>query len=120
MQCHSFQISQISFVLKIYMCLHFQVSWIRKRDLHILTMGSALYSNDKRIQVIHPKPSQDARNNNRDDWLLNIHEASPEDSGIYECQINTEPKKSKAYMLKVVGKLSFPNIFTECMKCIIP
>jgi hypothetical protein len=28
----------------------------------------------------------------------------PQDSGIYECQINTEPKKSKAYVLQVVSK----------------
>ena len=67
-------------------------------------MGSTVYSNDRRIQVAHPNRTQSDRNNNRDDWLLNIRSAQPADSGVYECQINTEPKKSKAYILKVVGK----------------
>ena len=31
------------------------VSWIRKKDLHIMTMGSDVYSNDRRIQVHHPR-----------------------------------------------------------------
>jgi len=78
------------------------VSWIRKRDLHILTMGSTVYSNDRRIQVVHPNRSEATRNNNRDDWLLQIHHAEPKDSGVYECQINTEPKRSKGYNLQVV------------------
>ena len=34
-------------------------------------------------------------------WLLHIHQAKPKDSGAYECQINTEPKKSKGYRLHV-------------------
>lgn len=72
------------------------VSWIRKKDLHIMTMGSDVYSNDRRIQVHHPRG-----NNERDDWLLHIHQAKPKDSGAYECQINTEPKKSKGYKLHV-------------------
>ena len=46
------------------------------------------------FQVHHPRG-----NNERDDWLLHIHQAKPKDSGAYECQINTEPKKSKGYKL---------------------
>ena len=41
------------------------------------------------------------------DWRLNIKRARVEDSGVYECQINTEPKKSKKYQLLVIGKLNF-------------
>ena len=67
-------------------------------------MGSTVYSNDRRFEVVHPNRTQSSRNNNRDDWLLHIYPAEPQDSGIYECQINTEPKKSKAYVLQVVGK----------------
>lgn len=37
----------------------FQVSWIRKRDLHILTAGILTYTSDERFQVrrgaIHPE-----------------------------------------------------------------
>lgn len=33
--------------------LHLQVSWIRKRDLHILTAGVLTYTSDERFQVIY-------------------------------------------------------------------
>ena len=86
---------------------YLQVSWIRKQDLHILTMGSTIYSNDDRIEIVHPNRSDSTRNHNRDDWILRLHDTLPSDSGIYECQINTEPKKSKAYVLQVVGMSYF-------------
>ena len=88
-----------------YIIVLFQVSWIRKRDLHILTMGHTIYSNDERVQIVHPNRSDSMRNHKRDDWILQLRDTSPSDSGIYECQINTEPKKSKAYILHVVGML---------------
>lgn len=34
-----------------YFCVSFQVSWIRKRDLHILTVGVLTYTSDQRFQV---------------------------------------------------------------------
>ena len=89
-------------IILLYVLL-FQVSWIRKRDLHILTMGRTIYSNDERVQIVHPNRSDSMRNHKRDDWILQLRDTSPSDSGIYECQINTEPKKSKAYILHVVG-----------------
>ena len=77
-------------------------------------MDTTVYSNDRRVEVVHPTASTAGangtklRNNNRDsDWILHIHQAHPSDSGIYECQINTEPKKSKAYHLHIVGKFEF-------------
>jgi len=73
-----------------------QVSWMRKRDLHILTAGVLTYTSDQRFQVIHP--------DNSDNWTLLIKFAQPRDAGIYECQINTEPKMSLAFQLNVVGK----------------
>ena len=90
--------------------MYLQVSWIRKQDLHILTMGSTIYSNDDRIEIVHPNRSDSTRNHNRDDWILRLHDTLPSDSGIYECQINTEPKKSKAYVLQVVGMSYFSYI----------
>ena len=75
--------------------------------MHILTMGSTIYSNDDRIEIVHPNRSDSTRNHNRDDWILRLHDTLPSDSGIYECQINTEPKKSKAYVLQVVGMSYF-------------
>ena len=74
----------------------FQVSWIRKSDLHILTMVDVVYTGDDRYSISHANGSSD--------WVLNVRDAKVNDSGVYECQINTEPKRSKAYNLKVVGE----------------
>lgn len=75
-----------------------QVSWIRKRDLHILTAGILTYTSDQRFQVIRPDKS--------DNWTLQIKFPQKRDSGIYECQVNTEPKMSLAFRLNVIGKLA--------------
>lgn len=69
------------------------VSWIRKRDLHILTSSVHAYTGDARFSVKHPEPS--------DEWTLKINYVQPRDAGVYECQVNTEPKMNLAFMLKV-------------------
>uniref|UniRef100_A0A1A9VY71 Ig-like domain-containing protein n=1 Tax=Glossina austeni TaxID=7395 RepID=A0A1A9VY71_GLOAU len=74
-----------------------KVSWIRKRDLHILTAGSTTYTSDQRFQVIRPE--------NSGNWTLQIKYPQPRDSGIYECQINTEPKMSLSYTFNVIDLL---------------
>lgn len=73
-----------------------QVSWIRKRDLHILTAGTATYTSDQRFQVLRPPGSSN--------WTLQIKYPQVRDSGQYECQINTEPKMSLLYTLNIVGE----------------
>ncbi|XP_024946991.1 uncharacterized protein LOC107273924 isoform X2 [Cephus cinctus] len=70
------------------------VSWIRKRDLHILTVGILTYTNDQRFQSLHSDGS--------DEWTLKISSPQVRDSGTYECQVSTEPKISLAYRLSVV------------------
>ncbi|KAG5679869.1 hypothetical protein PVAND_009406 [Polypedilum vanderplanki] len=70
------------------------VSWIRKRDLHILTVGILTYTNDQRYQSLHADSS--------DEWTLRITSPQPRDSGIYECQVSTEPKISLAFRLTVI------------------
>ncbi|KAG5682149.1 hypothetical protein PVAND_011521 [Polypedilum vanderplanki] len=69
------------------------VSWMRKRDLHILTSNNFLYTGDQRFSVIHPQDS--------DDWNLKIEYVQPKDAGTYECQVNTEPKINYAVNLDV-------------------
>ncbi|XP_055690314.1 zwei Ig domain protein zig-8 isoform X2 [Lutzomyia longipalpis] len=69
------------------------ISWMRKRDLHILTSNSFTYTSDQRFSVDHPA--------NSDDWNLKIEYAQRRDSGIYECQVNTEPKINMAFHLEV-------------------
>lgn len=70
------------------------VSWIRQRDLHILTVGETSYTNDLKFFPTHPPGS--------DEWNLRITRPGLSDSGSYECQVNTEPKKSRLYHLDVV------------------
>ncbi|XP_039968060.1 zwei Ig domain protein zig-8 isoform X2 [Bactrocera neohumeralis] len=69
------------------------VSWMRKRDLHILTTNIYTYTGDQRFSVLHPPGA--------DDWDLKIDYAQKRDSGIYECQVNTEPKINLAVSLEV-------------------
>ncbi|XP_059479550.1 hemicentin-1 [Neocloeon triangulifer] len=70
------------------------VSWIRKRDLHILTVGILTYTNDQRFQSLHSDGS--------DEWTLKISSSQTRDTGVYECQVSTEPKISSAFRLNVV------------------
>ncbi|XP_049548673.1 hemicentin-1-like [Anopheles darlingi] len=70
------------------------VSWIRKRDLHILTVGILTYTNDQRFQSLHTDGS--------DEWTLRITSPQARDSGVYECQVSTEPKISQAFRVNVV------------------
>uniref|UniRef100_A0A1B0BYF3 Ig-like domain-containing protein n=1 Tax=Glossina palpalis gambiensis TaxID=67801 RepID=A0A1B0BYF3_9MUSC len=72
------------------------VSWMRKRDLHILTTNIYTYTGDQRFAVVHPPGS--------DDWDLKVEYAQQRDTGIYECQVNTEPKINLAVVLEVTGK----------------
>ncbi|XP_046431361.1 protein sidekick-1-like isoform X3 [Neodiprion fabricii] len=80
------------------------VSWMRKRDLHILTSAIFTYTGDARFAVLHPESS--------DDWDLKIEYVQPRDAGIYECQVNTEPKINLAILLSVEAaqaKISGPE-----------
>ncbi|KPI98420.1 Basement membrane-specific heparan sulfate proteoglycan core protein [Papilio xuthus] len=70
------------------------VSWIRKRDLHIISVGVHTYSGDGRFVSLHPEGS--------DEWTLRISPVKPADSGAYECQVSTEPKISLSFRLSVV------------------
>ncbi|XP_066156029.1 limbic system-associated membrane protein-like isoform X1 [Euwallacea fornicatus] len=71
------------------------VSWIRKRDLHILTVGVLTYTSDQRFQIIRSEKSSS-------NWTLQIKFPQIRDSGIYECQVNTEPKMSLPFRLNVI------------------
>lgn len=68
---------------------------MRKRDLHILTSSIHTYTGDARFSVRHPEHS--------DDWDLRIEYVQKRDAGVYECQVNTEPKINMAVMLNVEG-----------------
>ncbi|KYN34959.1 hypothetical protein ALC56_10686 [Trachymyrmex septentrionalis] len=82
-----------------------QVSWMRKRDMHILSAGIFMYTSDLRFQVIHPDKSEN--------WTLQIKSPQQRDSGVYECQVSTEPKMSLNYSLNVVGEYRLYYLFVE-------
>ncbi|XP_053981458.1 hemicentin-1-like isoform X2 [Hylaeus volcanicus] len=69
------------------------VSWMRSKDLHILTSGNTPFSSDARFGPQHT-PGSDA-------WTLRLNNARKGDSGKYECQVNTEPKMMYAVQLSV-------------------
>ncbi len=59
--------------------LFFQVSWIRRRDLRILSIGKIRYTRDDRFTPLHDEGN--------DVWALKISDARMSDSGEYECQV---------------------------------
>lgn len=73
-----------------------QVSWVRHRDIHLLTVGRYTYTGDQRFRSINQPPSED--------WTLQIKYPQIRDSGIYECQISTTPHISQYIHLQVVGE----------------
>ncbi|CAL4061374.1 unnamed protein product [Meganyctiphanes norvegica] len=56
-----------------------KVSWIRRRDYHLLTSGTHTYSSDDRFTLV-----QEGR-----DWSLRIKFVQQRDQGEYECQVST-------------------------------
>lgn len=70
------------------------VSWIRHRDIHILTVGSYTYTSDQRFSAIHRREA--------DEWTLHIKWAQKRDAGMYECQLSTQPVMSFFVNLNVV------------------
>ncbi|CAK1578061.1 unnamed protein product [Parnassius mnemosyne] len=74
--------------------LNIQISWVRHRDIHLLTVGRYTYTSDQRFRAIHLPHSED--------WTLQIKYPQHRDSGIYECQISTTPHMSHFIHLNVV------------------
>ncbi|XP_068081540.1 neuronal growth regulator 1 [Anabrus simplex] len=70
------------------------VSWIRRKDYHLLTVGLATYSSDDRFLVVHARHLQN--------WGLQIKYVQPRDAGLYECQVSTHPPTSIFIELKVI------------------
>ncbi|ODN00138.1 Lachesin [Orchesella cincta] len=80
---------------------HLKVSWVRHRDIHLLTVGRYTYTTDQRFRAIHQP--------NTEDYTLMIKYPQHRDSGIYECQISTTPHLSHYVHLNVVGSLLAPT-----------
>ncbi|ETN61048.1 hypothetical protein AND_007310 [Anopheles darlingi] len=70
------------------------VSWIRRQDFQLLTVGLSTYSSDERFMVAHLR--------HWGLWALRIKSVRAEDEGIYECQLSVHPVQSVFVELKVV------------------
>jgi len=79
------------------------VSWIRSRDLTILTIGLVRYTRDPRFTAIHGQGSNN--------WALKIVNPNMDDSGLYECQVSyhddTEKKLKMPFSLKVLESRAY-------------
>ncbi|KAF2351483.1 Immunoglobulin I-set [Trinorchestia longiramus] len=86
-----------------------RVSWIRLRNLHVLTVDKYKYSTDQRVSVVHNEASQE--------WVLRIRAAHKSDAGKYECQISTKPVLSYIVSVQVIVPraeiLNAPDIYVH-------
>ncbi|XP_059474120.1 zwei Ig domain protein zig-8-like [Neocloeon triangulifer] len=70
------------------------ISWIRRKDYHLLTVGLTTYSSDDRYQAVHAQHSED--------WTLQVKFVQERDAGLYECQVTSHPPTSIFIELRVV------------------
>ncbi|CAM1332879.1 Uncharacterised protein r2_g4211 [Pycnogonum litorale] len=78
----------------------YTVSWIRNRDLHILTVGEFTYTMDKRFKTIR---------SDSNDWILQITRPNKSDEGLYECQVGSTPKQSLYVKVNVIESITEIN-----------
>ncbi|XP_033150587.1 hemicentin-1 [Drosophila busckii] len=74
------------------------VSWIRHRDLHLLTVSESTYTSDQRFTSIYNKQTGD--------WSLQIKFPQIRDSGVYECQVSTSPPVGYTMIFSVVEPIT--------------
>ncbi|XP_049774021.1 zwei Ig domain protein zig-8-like [Schistocerca cancellata] len=74
------------------------VSWVRHRDIHLLTVGRYTYTSDQRFEAVHSPLTGD--------WTLRIRYPQKKDSGVYECQVSTTPPIGHAVQLSIVEPLT--------------
>ena len=66
--------------------IFFKVAWLRSDSKAILAIHTHMVTNNPRMSVFH---------NGRNSWTLEIDVVQRNDSGLYMCQINTEPMTSQ-------------------------
>ncbi|KZC13450.1 Neural cell adhesion molecule 2 [Dufourea novaeangliae] len=72
------------------------ITWVKRPDRRLLTVGTRTYSNDKRLSVIYSST----------DWALQIRAVTLQDAGIYECQITSHPVQRNFVHLKITEAYS--------------
>ncbi|XP_047115610.1 leucine-rich repeats and immunoglobulin-like domains protein 1 [Schistocerca piceifrons] len=71
----------------------YKVAWIKSDSKAILAIHTHLVAHNPRLTVTH---------NGHNTWKLHINSVHQDDSGIYMCQVNTEPMRSQMGHLDVV------------------
>lgn len=71
----------------------------------MLTSSIYTFTGDARFSVMHPEGS--------DEWTLEIKYVQKRDAGVFECQVNTEPKMNLATLLTVQGMSDFMELRTK-------
>ncbi|XP_044766582.1 zwei Ig domain protein zig-8-like [Coccinella septempunctata] len=83
------------------------VSWVRHRDIHLLTVGRYTYTSDQRFEAVHTPHTEE--------WSLRIRYPQKKDTGIYECQISTTPPIGYPVHLNIVEPITeikgSPDVF---------
>ncbi|XP_055892375.1 myosin light chain kinase, smooth muscle-like isoform X3 [Biomphalaria glabrata] len=70
------------------------IVWRRASDPNPLTIGMDTYIGDSRFKVIHKKHSLE--------WNLHISDVTPEDSGVYECQVSAKRRHIRQNVMLTV------------------
>lgn len=98
---------------KVFCFLFLQVSWMRHRDIHLLTVGRYTYTSDQRFSAHHVPMTHF--------WQLRIRGLTHRDAGKYECQVSTTPPRGHQMYLNVVGKFEEPKTWPNTqnfLKCL--
>jgi len=76
----------------------YSVSWLRGLDdaLTVLSHAAFLFSSSPRHKILHSQGSPD--------WTLQIGPVVLGDSGVYECQVNTEDKMWRKVKLRILSE----------------
>ncbi|XP_050702869.1 zwei Ig domain protein zig-8-like [Eriocheir sinensis] len=90
---------------RVHMLGDRSVTWMRLKDLHILTVGQVTYTADDRFQVHHEASTGD--------WTLQVRRAQVTDSGAYVCQVNASPKIVRRVYLTVTDKEMLESLLKQ-------
>ncbi|XP_042867002.1 hemicentin-1-like isoform X2 [Penaeus japonicus] len=72
---------------------NYTVSWVRGRDIRLLTTGAITYTSDSRFVSVNPSNGQQ--------WILKIHYVRLSDAGSYLCQVSATPPITHSINLTV-------------------
>ncbi|KOB68974.1 Uncharacterized protein OBRU01_16034 [Operophtera brumata] len=76
------------------------VSWVRSRDLHILSHAGTVFTADARVSATETRGGAGGGSSH----ALHIERLRTADGGRYECQVNTDPKLSLFFNLTVLDE----------------